>query len=214
MKHPELPDDATARLEAYHGLLLRYRSTLDLMSEAGLDDWDGHVAGALDVAAALVPPLEGSGRPVRTVLDVGSGAGLPGVVVAIARPDLDVHLVERRRRRGSFLTLVRGALELERVTVHGADVTALSRADVSPAGADAITAQAVAPFERIYAWTCPLHAPEVRFVSRKGEAWNADLEALARRLGTDLDAHSSPTRPRGTLVRFDAPGGRACRSSA
>lgn len=214
MKHPALPESAREALEAYHGLLTRYRATLDLMSAAGLDAWEDHLAGSLDVADALDAPLARSGDAIRTVVDVGSGAGLPGIVLAIVRPDLDVHLVERRRRRGSFLTLSVGALELSNAHVHVADVRDLDRASLSPAGVDAVTAQAVAPFDAVYAWSCRLHAAEIRMLSRKGEGDEGGVAELETRIGTVLDVRASPTRPRGSLIRFDAPGGRACRSSA
>ena len=214
MKHPALPESARDSLDTYRRLLTRYRSTLDLMSAAGLEAWDDHLAGSIDVADALDAPLATSGRPVRTVLDVGSGAGFPGIVIAIARPGVDVHLVERRRRRGSFLTLAVGSLELANAHVHVADVRDLERQSVSPAGVDAVTAQAVAPFDAVYAWSCHLHGAEIRMLSRKGETDEGGVEALEARLSTVLDVRASPTRPRGSLIRFDAPGGRACRSSA
>lgn len=90
------------------------------------------------------------------VVDVGSGAGLPGVAIALARPDLVVELVEPLQRRVAFLVDVLAALELgAQVRVH------TGRAD-DPAivglvgGADVVTARAVAPLGRLVRWSLPL----------------------------------------------------------
>lgn len=196
----------TEALLAYRGLVERYHRTLDLLSDEGLGAWDRHVADAVAYASVI-----GRRAPTaRTVVDVGSGVGLPGVVVALSAPDLDIVLVERRRRRVAFLNLVRGSLGLERVRVFDGDVR-----DLRGVRADVVTAQAVAPFAEIYALTAHLHAPEVWLVSRKGDAWRDEV----RRLEAACDAAPAEVveealEPRGSLVALRLPGGRACRSSA
>lgn len=207
VKHPQLAEPQRMALGTYRTLLERYHRTLDLMSSTAIADWDRHLAGALDVAAGMrdLPPGD--------LLDLGSGAGLPGVVVAIALPKRRVHLVERRRRRGAFLELVAGSLDAARITVHIADVRDLDRVSLSPAGVVGVAAQAVAPFADVYRLTRHLHAPGVRFASRKGDGWDEEIDLLEACLETTIEAEARPTEPRGTLVAFDVPGGRACPSS-
>jgi 16S rRNA (guanine527-N7)-methyltransferase len=99
-----------------------------------------------------------------SVLDVGSGAGLPGIVLAVARPDLTVALVEPLARRTSFLTEAVVALDLSaRVTV------VRSRAEeYSGAPAEVVTARAVAPLDRLAGWCLPLTAVGGRLLALKG----------------------------------------------
>ena len=126
-----------------------------------------------------------------SVLDVGSGAGLPGIVLAVARPDLSIVLVEPLARRTAFLVEVVAALDLARsVTVLRARAEELAgnpgtvtrspggrpAVGTGPAGepgdlvlpADIVTARAVAPLDRLAAWCLPLTAPGGRLLALKG----------------------------------------------
>lgn len=91
-----------------------------------------------------------------TVVDVGSGAGLPGLVLAIRRPDLAVTLVEPLQRRVDFLAETSRTLGLDdRVRiVHGRAEDAAARADIG--AGDWVTARAVAPLDRLVRWCLPL----------------------------------------------------------
>ena len=126
--------------------------------------WERHV---LNCAALedLVP--EGS-----SVCDVGSGAGLPGVVLAIARPDLDVELVEPLLRRTTFLSETVDALELGNVTVtrgRAENLHGVRRFDV-------VTSRAVAPLPRLLEWSMPLVAPEGVLLGMKGSSVADEIE--------------------------------------
>lgn len=102
-----------------------------------------------------------------SVTDVGSGAGLPGIVLAVARPDLTITLVEPLARRTAFLS--------EAVTALGLDATVTvvrGRAEDlvggPPAAADVVTARAVAPLDRLAGWCLPLAAVGGRLLALKG----------------------------------------------
>jgi len=104
-----------------------------------------------------------------SVVDVGSGAGLPGIVLAVARPDLTITLVEPLARRTAFLS--------EAVTKLGLDTTvtvvrgrAEDVAGGSPAAADIVTARAVAPLDRLAGWCLPLVAVGGRLLALKGSS--------------------------------------------
>ncbi|MGB0101858.1 MAG: 16S rRNA (guanine(527)-N(7))-methyltransferase RsmG [Nocardioides sp.] len=133
--------------------------------------WDRHLINCAWLAE-LVP--EGS-----TVCDVGSGAGLPGLVLAIARPDLQVTLVEPLLRRTTFLVEAAAELELGNVEVVRARADALHGERTF----DAVTSRAVAPLARLLDWSMPLVAPTGALVAMKGSsvadevaAASADLE--------------------------------------
>lgn len=105
--------------------------------------------------------------------DVGSGAGLPGVVVALARPDVRVTLLEPLLRRVDFLDEVVSRLDLENVTV----IRGRAEEWHSRATADMVTARAVAPLERLAGWCLPLLHPGGELVALKGASADEELVA-------------------------------------
>jgi 16S rRNA (guanine527-N7)-methyltransferase len=127
--------------------------------------WDRHL-----VNCALLAELIPAGS---TVCDIGSGAGLPGLVLAIARADLQVTLVEPLLRRTTFLEEVVADLGLEQVevvrgraeTLHG-----VRRFDV-------VTSRAVAPLGRLLDWSMPLVAPTGALVAMKGSSVAEEVTA-------------------------------------
>lgn len=116
--------------------------------------WDRHVLNC----AVVVPRVPEH----ASVADVGSGAGLPGLVWAIARPDLHVTLIEPLLRRTVFLEEAVAALELDQVRVLRA------RAEDVDETFDVVTARAVAPLERLAAWCLPLVRPGGVLLALKG----------------------------------------------
>lgn len=106
------------------------------------------------------------------VVDVGSGAGLPGMVLAVARPDLSVTLVEPLARRTAFLDEAVTALGLDRTTV----VRARAEECVGKLPlADVVTARAVAPLDRLAGWCLPLTAIGGRLLAMKGASAAAEV---------------------------------------
>lgn len=110
------------------------------------------------------------------VVDVGSGAGLPGVPMALRRPDLQVVLVEPMERRSLFLQHCVDTLELgDRVSVlRGRAENAEVRATVGPS--TWVTARAVAPLERLAEWCLPLLEPGGRLLALKGASVRDEIE--------------------------------------
>lgn len=215
-------------LQGYRQLLERYHGTLDLLSARGLDEIDRLIEEARVYAAVVA---DAAGADV-TVVDLGSGAGLPGIVIATELPAATVHLVERRRRRGAFLEMAVGRLGLSNAAVHTEDVTGLDGIC-----ADVVTAQAVSTFASVARLTRHLHRDPCLLVSRRGREWRGELKDLTDwfledvavrgsgngdlEVGTDSDGHLAPAvvedRPLGrdgSLVALRVTGGRACPPSA
>jgi len=192
-------------LEHYRALIERYHSALDLVSPQGLNRLDSLLLQAERFADFLIPLLS----PADRLLDLGSGVGLPAIVLAIGRPEIAITLAERRRKRASFLTIVAAQLELKLVTVIAADTRELE----PPPAYSVITGQAVGSFVTMYCQTRHLHAPEILLAARKGTAWQPEVEALQAAglsptlLKQDTDAH-------GRLVALRLAGGLPLRSSA
>lgn len=104
-----------------------------------------------------------------SLVDVGSGGGLPGLVIAIARPDLTVTLVESTRKKADFLRAT--ALDL------GIDVEVVNeRAESLTGGFDLATARAVAPLRRLIPWVMPLLRSGGELYAVKGRGWREELD--------------------------------------
>ena len=122
--------------------------------------WERHLLNSAAVAELI--------EPDAFVVDIGSGAGLPGIPVAIARPDLRVVLVEPMLRRTEFLNEAIAALGLPVEVVRGRAEEAGVRAKL--AGADVVTSRAVAPLDKLARWSMPLLRIGGRMLALKGSA--------------------------------------------
>jgi len=127
--------------------------------------WTRHVLNSAAVAVLI--------QPRAAVVDIGSGAGLPGIPVAIARPDLQLTLVEPLERRVRFLLEVVQALGL-----GGCRVVRGRAEEVvgSCGGADVVTSRAVAPLHRLVTWSAPLARDGGVVLAMKGASARAELE--------------------------------------
>jgi 16S rRNA (guanine527-N7)-methyltransferase len=134
--------------------------------------WDRHVLNSA-VLSEAVP--DGA-----SVCDVGTGAGLPGLVLAIARPDVTMTLVEPLLRRTTFLDEVVGELGLDHVTVVRGRAEDLHGA----ATFDVVTSRAVAPLKRLLGWSMPLVAPTGALVAMKGRSVGEEISEAADFLAT------------------------------
>lgn len=130
--------------------------------------WDRHLLNCA-VVVSRIPEH-------ATVADVGSGAGLPGLVWAIMRPDLHVTLIEPVLRRTTFLEEAVDELELAGVTVQR------SRAEDAAGGFDVVTARAVAPLEKLAGWCLPLVRPGGVLLALKGRTAEEEVSASTRAL--------------------------------
>lgn len=117
-----------------------------------------------------------------SLLDVGSGGGFPGLVIAVLRPDLHVSMLDATRKKVEFLAETSAALGLDVDTVHGR-AEELQR---GPLGTrfDLVTARAVAPLDRLVAWTIPFLRPGGLLYAIKGGRWREELDAASDALRT------------------------------
>jgi len=131
--------------------------------------WDRHLLNC----AALTELLPVGAR----IVDVGSGAGLPGVVLAIRRPDLRVDLVESLQRRVQFLEEAVTGLGLDE-SVRVVRGRAEERHVIDAVGsAQWVTARAVAPLDRLVKWCLPLLEPGGTLLAMKGSSAAAEIQA-------------------------------------
>lgn len=126
--------------------------------------WDRHVLNCAVLSEAV--PADAS------VADIGSGAGLPGLVLAVARPDLRITLIEPLLRRTTFLEEVVADLGLAHVEVVRGRADALHGQRTF----DVVTSRAVAPLGRLLEWSMPLVAPTGAMVALKGGSVAEEIE--------------------------------------
>ncbi len=137
--------------------------------------WDRHLLNCA-VLEELIP----SGA---TVADIGSGAGLPGLVLAIARPDVYITLVEPLQRRTSFLEEAAAELGVAARVVRGRADSLHGREQF-----DVVTSRAVAPLPKLLDWCLPLVAAHGAVLALKGSRLSDEIAAAAstlRRWGCD-----------------------------
>ncbi|HEX5407674.1 MAG TPA: 16S rRNA (guanine(527)-N(7))-methyltransferase RsmG [Pseudonocardiaceae bacterium] len=163
--------------ERFVALLTEHGVSRGLIGPREVDRlWDRHVLNSAAIVE-LVPEA-------ATLVDVGSGAGLPGIPLAIARPDLRVTLLEPMARRIAWLTEVVDELGIDIQVVRGrAEEPDVRRA---VGGVDVVTARAVAPLAKLAGWCLPLVVPSGVLLALKGESANEELARdadLVRRAG-------------------------------
>lgn len=133
--------------------------------------WTRHI-----VNSAAIAPFVGD---AKSIVDVGSGAGLPGVVLAGMFPEVQVHLVEPMERRVAWLTFAFQELGLENVTVHHGQAQEFHK----QLSADIVTARAVAALDKLLSWTWPLVARGGALLAMKGARAQEELDAASGVLG-------------------------------
>ncbi|WP_030665865.1 16S rRNA (guanine(527)-N(7))-methyltransferase RsmG [Streptomyces cellulosae] len=189
----------------------------ELLAEAGVQRgligprevprlWERHLLNCA-VLSEVVP--EGV-----TVCDVGSGAGLPGIPLALVREDLKITLLEPLLRRTTFLTEVVELLGLDHVTVvRGRAEEVMGK--LTPV--HVVTARAVAPLDRLAAWGIPLLRPYGEMLALKGDTAEEELKSAATALSklgavetSILHVGEGVVDPLSTVVRVEvgeSPGG-------
>lgn len=159
------------KLVLFKDLLVAEGEKRGLIGPRELDKlWSRHI---LNSTAILDYIDDGS-----SVADVGSGAGFPGLVAAIVRPDLDLHLIDSLGRRTDWLLYAVDELELENVKIFNNRAEEL----VGKVTSDVVTARAVASLKKLLPWTMPLTKPGGRLVLLKGGRAEIEIDDADKQL--------------------------------
>lgn len=170
VKHAEVPPLPAAAEAIFGDAADGARRYAEILAGAGVERgllgprevdrvWDRHVLNSAMVAELL--------EPGERIADIGSGAGLPGIPLALARPDLRVTLIEPLLRRSDFLREVVNELGIDCRVVRG---RAEDRAVRDEVGAtDVVVSRAVASLDKLTKWSTPLLRPGGRMLAIKGE---------------------------------------------
>lgn len=164
-------DKLDAAIE-YHRLLATDGSIRGFMGPREIPKlWDRHILNCAVIGEAM--------DERATVVDIGSGAGLPGIPLALARPDLEITLVEPLLKRSVFLNEVVDALGLSNVTViRGRAEEKEVREAVGLV--DFVTSRAVAPLGKLAGWSLPLAKKGGKMIAMKGSSIQEEIERDAK----------------------------------
>ncbi len=190
----EISADSLNAIEIHLSLVQKWRSKINLISITGERDLITH--HALD-SLALLPLIEQSQR----VLDFGTGAGFPGMLLAAAKPGISFSLLDSRVRRIEFLRLVNTQTRLENITFISARVEAFSLGNVSeqenslvspysevhaPVKFDTLIVRAVASLDQLVEMTAPLRLSGQRLIAMKGQYPQEELDVLDKKYSEQI----------------------------
>lgn len=168
----EVAQSQRERLIDYLALLSRWNAVYNLTA---VREPEAMLAQHLLDSLAIVPPLAARG-PFRSVVDVGSGGGLPGVVLAIAWPDAVVHLVEPVGKKAAFLRQCASELGLAGLQVHMTRIESL--AERRELDADLIVCRAFASLSDFVSGVDPLVSPTTTVAAMKGRLPADEISCL------------------------------------
>ena len=181
--------ETLARLEAYAELLTRWSARINLIGRDTIADlWRRHILDSAQLRA-FVPDR------ARNMIDLGSGAGLPGLVLAIIGVP-GVELVEADSRKCAFLR------EAARITEAPVKLRPCRIETVSSHPVDVVTARACAPLDRLLGLAEPFLAPDSECLLLKGERVGEELTLARKRWTMTPSLHQSRSDPRGVVLRL------------
>ena len=181
------------KLKAYERLLKKWQPKINLISNNTLDQaWGRHFEDSMQVE----PLIPGN---AKHLFDLGSGAGFPGMVLAIMRPDLDIHLVESDQKKCSFLRTVSRETNTS-ISIHNERIESVSCETVP----DVVTARALASLIDLFSY-CEMwikNNTQIQLVFPKGERADEELALLSKDWQYDYCTHQSKTDPNAKILVF------------
>ncbi|KAB7647725.1 16S rRNA (guanine(527)-N(7))-methyltransferase RsmG [Polymorphobacter fuscus] len=185
----DVPRETLAALDTYAALLAEWQQRMNLVGPSTLPHlWSRHFADSAQLLA-----LAGMGRGW---LDIGAGAGFPGLVLAILDPDARFTLVESIAKKCRFLEAVTDALGLgARVTIDNRRIETLPRQKF-----DIVTARALASLDQLFGWALPYAGSGTKWVLPKGARVEAELAIAIERFAFDYSLVPSRTDDAARIV--------------
>ena len=178
------------RLKRYAELLADWNARHNLVSDRSLADvWKRHFWDSAQIAD-LVP------AGAKTLVDLGSGAGFPGLVLATLRPELQITLIEATRKKYDFLKVVAGELGLK------ADIRNERIEEVAPEPFDVITARACAPLSQLLSYAQRFWARGSLALLHKGQNLASELTEAHKSWRIQVEQHSSRSDPSGIILEI------------
>ncbi len=215
---PDVSREAQEKLEVYHALLLKWQKAINLVSNQAIENArERHFNDSIQLAdflpkenlsslrkqgsAASKEDSRFRGKGKLVLMDMGSGAGFPGLVLSILRSELDVHLVESDGKKCEFLRTVSRETDTP-VTIHNQRIEDMA-GKIRP---DVMTARALASLEALCEYNLPFaeENPELVLLFLKGEKAQEEIERAQQKFSFDLAQFPSETDPKGMILRISS----------
>lgn len=178
------------RLEAYAACLADWSGRMNLVGRSTLDDlWRRHMLDSAQLLRAIPPGA-------RSLIDLGSGAGFPGLVLSVMGVP-EVVLVESDQKKAAFLRAAAAAAGSDAV------VQPARAEDLPPKVYDIVSARALAPLEKLVPLVACFMGEGSRAILPKGSSVDEELKAVARHWHLWYSRHTSMTDPRGSILVID-----------
>lgn len=186
-----LSESVLSRLDIYLDRLIRWQAKINLVGAKTLDDpWRRHFLDSAQLDDQL--PTDAA-----IVADLGSGAGFPGLVLAILARNAAVHLVESDQRKAVFLS------EINRETKAGATVHSARIEACGGLNADVVTARACAPLSKLLGYAETVLAPGGRCLFLKGRAWREELTEAEKQWTMAVEMIPSRSDDEGVILKLN-----------
>ncbi len=183
------------RLAHYYDLLIKWQKAINLVSPASLSDaWRRHFVDSVQVLKYLP-------ESCRSVVDLGSGGGFAGLVVALCRPDIDVHLIDSDMRKCQFLRTVSRESSADNVTVHN------DRVEIALEGLNMgiVMTRGFAGLDKILDLTAVSREnnPALSYLLLKGARYAEEIAQARQLYEFRIDAYASVTESESRILRIE-----------
>ena len=193
-KATDVSRETLARLEHYVSLLTKWQRAINLVSRASLSDvWRRHMLDSAQLKA-MAP------ASAKTWIDLGSGAGFPGLVLAIMGSG-DYHLIESDGRKCAFLHEVARQTDAP-VQIHNCRIEDFAGSQLCPPTVDVITARALAATEALLELAQPLASQDTVCLFQKGQDVDNELTNLQKNSNIIIEKLPSATNPDSVVLRI------------
>jgi 16S rRNA (guanine527-N7)-methyltransferase len=187
---PDVSRETWERAEQLVAILLKWQPRINLVASSTLADvWLRHVADSLQLVRAA--------PKAKTWVDLGSGAGFPGLLIAAARPEAEVHLVESDQRKCAFMREAARAMGFI-VRIHNTRIEACY--PELPERADAVSARALAALPKLLQLAAPLIESGAKGVFPKGREAEAELTAARESWNIEAELVPSISDPHASVI--------------
>lgn len=180
-------------LQTYQELLHKWQKRINLVSNSTIKESEArHFKDSLQLIDLI-------SNGTKTLVDLGSGAGFPGLVIAIERPDIAVTLVESDQKKCSFLKTVSRETNTD-VNIINDRIEKITL-DFVP---DVICARALASLDKLfdYCEKWVVQNPNITFIFPKGQSWEEELRICKKQWAFDYDYHKSKTDDLAVILIF------------
>lgn len=181
------------KLEIYHKALMKWQKAINLVGPKTLQDsWSRHFADS----AQLLPHIP---IHVKHIVDIGSGAGFPGLVIAMMRPDIHVHLVESDDKKAQFMRHVSRESQIKNTTIHVKRIE-----DATELSPDVVTARALASLTQLmkYCESWAQNNPDLMCLFLKGRNLGGEIEEAEEIFSFSRETFPSLTAEDSSILRI------------